>query len=202
MMKGTRKGNLITGRYMITLTCITIAGCFLPLVLSSYMLRVMNIALISYMCVLSVYVLLGMCGQNSFAQAGFWGVGAYITANCLLKLNLGPIVSMIIAIAGTALFAFILGFAFFRLKQLAIQMTTRSHTNFHTSRQLCLRGTTVICSVSLSRTSILALMPWFFNASSRRPAAMAAPPMRSEVFISKTLITRQLFASREDFPRF
>ena len=116
-MKGTRKGNLITGRYMITLTCITIAGCFLPLVLSSYMLRVMNIALISYMCVLSVYVLLGMCGQNSFAQAGFWGVGAYITANCLLKLNLGPIVSMIIAIAGTALFAFILGFAFFRLKQ-------------------------------------------------------------------------------------
>ena len=117
MMKGTRKGNLITGRYMITLTCITIAGCFLPLVLSSYMLRVMNIALISYMCVLSVYVLLGMCGQNSFAQAGFWGVGAYITANCLLKLNLGPIVSMIIAIAGTALFAFVLGFAFFRLKQ-------------------------------------------------------------------------------------
>lgn len=61
-----------------------------PAVSSSYMLRVFNMAMIAYLCVLSVYVLLGMCGQNSFAQAGFWG---------------------------TALFAFVLGFAFFRLRQ-------------------------------------------------------------------------------------
>jgi branched-chain amino acid transport system permease protein len=64
-----------------------------------------------------VYVLLGLCGQNSFAQAGLWGVGAYITANMILKLGFGSVTAFVIATIGTAAFAFILGFAFFRLKQ-------------------------------------------------------------------------------------
>lgn len=84
---------------------------------SDYMMRVLNIAMITYLCVLSVYVLLGMCGQNSFAQAGLWGVGAYVTANFVMKLGCGTITAFIAAVVGTSLFAFILGFAFFRLKQ-------------------------------------------------------------------------------------
>lgn len=97
---------------------ITAAGfCFIPSFVSSYMLRVMNIAMITYLCVLSVYILLGMCGQNSFAQAGLWGVGAYFTANLVLKLGFSSLTAMIVATLGTALFAFILGFAFFRLRQ-------------------------------------------------------------------------------------
>lgn len=47
----------------------------------------------------------------------FGGVGAYITANMVLKLGLGSAAAFIIATTGTAAFAFILGFAFFRLKQ-------------------------------------------------------------------------------------
>ncbi len=90
---------------------------FAPSVTGNYMLRVLNITLITYLCVLSVYVLLGMCGQNSFAQAGLWGVGAYTAANMMMKLNLPPIIAMLAAVIGTALFAFVLGFAFFRLRQ-------------------------------------------------------------------------------------
>ncbi|MFV0353445.1 MAG: branched-chain amino acid ABC transporter permease [Oscillospiraceae bacterium] len=94
------------------------AACLLmPGLTSSYMLRVLNIAMISYLCVLSVYVLLGLCGQNSFAQAGLWGVGAYITANVVMRLGLPPFVAFLASTLGTALFAFILGFAFFRLRQ-------------------------------------------------------------------------------------
>lgn len=92
--------------------CLTVPG-----LLSGYMLRVVNIALITYLCVLSVYVLLGMCGQNSFAQAGLWGVGAYITANLVMKLGLPPASALILSGLGTGLFAFLLGFAFFRLRQ-------------------------------------------------------------------------------------
>ena len=55
--------------------------------------RVFNIAWITCLCVLSNYVLLGMTGQNSFAQAGLWGVGAYITANVVMKLGYPPIVA-------------------------------------------------------------------------------------------------------------
>ena len=76
----------------------------------------------------------------------------------------------------------------FFLKRLAFQMTMRSHTNFHTSFQLRRRATTVICSVCLSRTSSLALMPLFFRASIKRLAATAAPPIRSDVLISRTLM--------------
>ncbi len=103
--------------YILTLFAIGLGGCILPAVVSSYMIRVFNIALVTYLCVLSVYVLLGLCGQNSFAQAGLWGVGAYITANMILKLGFGSVTAFVIATIGTAAFAFILGFAFFRLKQ-------------------------------------------------------------------------------------
>ena len=96
---------------------ILVLFAFTPMVTGNYMLRVLNIALITYLCVLSVYVLLGMCGQNSFAQAGLWGVGAYTAANVTMKLNMPPLVAMLAAVVGTALFAFVLGFAFFRLRQ-------------------------------------------------------------------------------------
>ena len=99
--------------------CIVIAlalCCFLPWCTDSYMLRVLNVTMITYLCVLSVYVLLGMCGQNSFAQAGLWGVGSYITANMTMRLGLDPTLSLLIAVGGTALIAFVLGFAFFRLR--------------------------------------------------------------------------------------
>lgn len=88
----------------------------IPGFISGYMLRVLNIALITYLCVLSNYVLLGMCGQNSFAQAGLWGVGAYITANMVMKLGYPSLFALLASAIGTGLFAFILGFAFFRLR--------------------------------------------------------------------------------------
>ena len=96
----------------VILVCLAV-----PALSSSYMLRVFNMAMIAYLCVLSVYVLLGMCGQNSFAQAGLWGVGAYLTANAVLKLGCSSLTAFTISVLGTALFAFILGFAFFRLRQ-------------------------------------------------------------------------------------
>ncbi len=90
---------------------------FLPQLVSSYILNVLIVGMCTYLCVMSVYVLLGMCGQNSFAQAGLWGVGGYITANLTIKLGMAQIPSMLLSILGTALICFVLGFAFFRLKQ-------------------------------------------------------------------------------------
>lgn len=84
---------------------------------SVYTVHVLSVAMISYLCVLSVYVLLGMCGQNSFAQAGLWGVGAYLAGNVLLRTSGGSITAFLVSVGGTALVAFLLGFAFFRLRQ-------------------------------------------------------------------------------------
>ncbi|WP_312459564.1 branched-chain amino acid ABC transporter permease [Proteiniclasticum sp.] len=89
---------------------------FLPGIMSSYMLRVMNIALILYLCALSVYVLLGLCGQNSFAQAGLWGIGAYTAGNVIMKFGGGSLTALLISIVFTAVVSFLLGLIFFRLK--------------------------------------------------------------------------------------
>lgn len=111
-MKTNNKTKILTPFVVLAL----VLCCFLPGCTDSYMLRVLNVTMITYLCVLSVYVLLGMCGQNSFAQAGLWGVGSYITANMTMKLGINPTLSLLIAVVGTALIAFLLGFAFFRLR--------------------------------------------------------------------------------------
>lgn len=94
---------------------IAVAAVVIPLVSSNYMLRVVNITMITYICVLSMFVIFGMAGQISFAQAGFWGVGAYITAILTVKLQVTPLLALFGSIIGTGLIASILGLALFRL---------------------------------------------------------------------------------------
>ena len=74
------------------------------------------------------------------------------------------------------------------LNWLAFQMTIRSHTNCQIFHKDLFSPTTVILEVCLSRTSILACMPLFRRASIKRLAAMAAPPVLSDVFIINTLM--------------
>lgn len=88
----------------------------IPFASSKYMLRVFNMTLITYICVLSMFVIFGMCGQISFSQAGFWGIGAYISAILTVKLHVSPLIAFFASAIGTAAIAFILGFALFRLK--------------------------------------------------------------------------------------
>jgi branched-chain amino acid transport system permease protein len=71
--------------------------------------------MITYMCVVSLFVIFGMAGQISFAQAGFWGVGAYISAILTVKLHITPLLALLASGLGTAAFAAILGLALFRL---------------------------------------------------------------------------------------
>ena len=86
-----------------------------PLVTSNYMLRVLNMMFITYVCVLSMFVIFGMCGQISFAQAGFWGLGAYITAILTTQFHVPPLLAMLGSAVGTAVFVAVVGMALFRL---------------------------------------------------------------------------------------
>lgn len=96
----------------------------LPNLSSRYMLRVMNQTLITYINVLSLYVVFGMGGQTSFAQCGLYGVGAYITANIATRLGLPPLLAVLCSMVGTALFAFTIGAALFRLKRFYFTFAT------------------------------------------------------------------------------
>ena len=80
------------------------------------------------------------------------------------------------------------------LNRFAFQMTMRSQMNCHTFHHDFFSCTTLIWSVCLSRTSILAFIPLFFRASIRRWAAMAAPPIRSDVLMISTLMCINVYA--------
>lgn len=103
---------------------IAILVCSIPFVSNAYVLRVVNQMMITYLCVLSLYVINGMCGQSSFATAGFWGVGAYITGILCTKFNCPPIISMLASIVGTALLAFVIGLPLFRLRRYYFTFST------------------------------------------------------------------------------
>lgn len=99
------------------LTAIVIAALaiIIPAVSSNYLLRVVNMTMITYLCVLSMFVVFGLAGQITFAQAGFWGLGAYITAILTVKLHVAPLVALFASAIGTAAIAGVLGLALFRL---------------------------------------------------------------------------------------
>lgn len=115
MITNKKKTNKIPALLVSVLLILAVMA--VPGLTSTYTTRIFSVAMINYLCVLSVYVLLGLCGQNSFAQAGFWGVGAYLAGNVLTKTLGGSAVAFLAAVLGTALLAFVLGFAFFRLRQ-------------------------------------------------------------------------------------
>src|SRR5208283_2685964 len=91
------------------------AAIFAPFAASNYLLRVINMTMITYICVVSLFVIFGMAGQISFAQAGFWGVGAYISAILTVDLHVSPLLAFFASALGAALLPAILGIALFRL---------------------------------------------------------------------------------------
>ncbi|HUK99424.1 MAG TPA: branched-chain amino acid ABC transporter permease [Nitrospirota bacterium] len=101
--------------WIVIIVIAVVAAIAVPFSASNYLLRVFNMTMITYMCVVSLFVIFGMAGQISFAQAGFWGVGAYITAILTVDLHTHPLLALIGSAVGTALLAIILGLALFRL---------------------------------------------------------------------------------------
>jgi branched-chain amino acid transport system permease protein len=58
----------------------------LPLAVhSQYILHLIDLGLISLIVVVGLNFITGYCGQINFAQAAFWGIGAYVTAILMLK---------------------------------------------------------------------------------------------------------------------
>ena len=107
-----------------------------------------------------------------------WMISAYRTSLSKTKLNKG--------------FAIDTEKRFFFEKWLLIKMIKRSHTNLRSPRYRCI----VFCSTPIISglfeifffTSSFTFTPLFLRADIRRLQAIAAPPVFSDVLISKTFI--------------
>jgi branched-chain amino acid transport system permease protein len=97
----------------------------LPLLIKShYYINLMVFIGVYTILTLGLTLLLGYAGQVSLGQAGFYGIGAYVSGILTVKLGLNPWMALPVAIGVTSVFAFFIGYSTLHLKGLYLAMAT------------------------------------------------------------------------------
>lgn len=100
-------------------------ACALPfLFTSSYMHQILNMMLINGIITIGLYVIFGLTGIFSVAQAAFWGIGAYTAALLATRLGVPWYVCFLAAPIVAGLFGILLGAPTLRLKTHYLTMVT------------------------------------------------------------------------------
>jgi branched-chain amino acid transport system permease protein len=94
------------------------------LVHEGYLLNVMVFVGIHTILALALNLLLGYAGQISLGQAGFFGLGAYISGILTTAHAVNPWLAMLIAAAVVTLTAFLVGYPILKLKGHYLAMAT------------------------------------------------------------------------------
>ena len=98
---------------------------FLPVVMpEGYFLNVMVFVGIHSILALALNLLLGYAGQISLGQAGFFGLGAYLSGILTTTYGINPWLGIIIAAAIVGCIAFFIGFPVLKLKGHYLAMAT------------------------------------------------------------------------------
>jgi ABC-type branched-subunit amino acid transport system ATPase component/ABC-type branched-subunit amino acid transport system permease subunit len=96
----------------------------LPLAVhGQYVLQLVNLGLISLIVVVGLNFITGYCGQINFAQAAFWGIGAYVTAALTMR-GLSFWLALPAAGLATGLGSLLLGIPTLRLRAYYLAMAT------------------------------------------------------------------------------
>ena len=93
----------------LPLIVLVAAVVFLPLVVPSYYLTLMNFIGLAAIIVLGLVLLTGIGGMTSFGQAAFAGIAAYTTAWFTTQAGLSPWLTLPLALVVTALAATLIG---------------------------------------------------------------------------------------------
>jgi len=97
----------------------------LPLVVSNrYYLHVVNLVGIYALVVIGLNLLSGYTGQVSMGQAGFFGVGAYVSALLMMRLNVPFVIAVTAAALVSALCGIVIGIPAMRLSGPYLVMAT------------------------------------------------------------------------------
>lgn len=84
----------------------------------------MTFIAINTMVTVGLCLLMGYTGQVSLGQTAFYGIGAYVSAVLSTTHGVNPWLAMLIAAAGSGLFAYVIGFPIFRLRGNYLAMAT------------------------------------------------------------------------------
>jgi branched-chain amino acid transport system permease protein len=101
---------------LLTIAAVFLLALLLPLLISGYGIRILNLAFISAIVVIGLNFAFGYAGLITLAQAGFVGCGAYTTAILTTAVGLSPWLSIPLATASSGLLAVAIGLPLLRLK--------------------------------------------------------------------------------------
>ncbi|MBC7343149.1 MAG: branched-chain amino acid ABC transporter permease [Clostridia bacterium] len=110
-------------KYLVIAAVALIAGIF-PWLLGDYYRSVLDFALINCIVALGLNYIYGYTGYISFAQAGFFGIGAYTAALLSVDLHVPFLPALIAAGIVAAIFGLILGIPALKLKGHYLAMAT------------------------------------------------------------------------------
>ncbi|WP_421998545.1 branched-chain amino acid ABC transporter permease [Reyranella sp.] len=108
----------MTGQRTVLLAAVAafLLALLLPVFVSGYGIRILNLALISAIAVIGLNFAFGYAGLITLAQAGFVGCGAYVTAILSTKVGLTPFLSIPIAVVAAGAIGVVIGLPMLRLK--------------------------------------------------------------------------------------
>jgi branched-chain amino acid transport system permease protein len=101
----------------VALLLLVLSVSFVPLLTgSSYLMTIGIFSGINALVAIGLCILMGYAGQISLGQAGFYGIGAYVSSILSLKLGLPVVISMAAAVIVAALAAVVLAVPALKLK--------------------------------------------------------------------------------------
>lgn len=115
------KSNLVA---VIALLVVFVALCFIPVVYTTYIIYVATLAILYAMLTASYDLLFGYTGQLSFAQAAFFGLGAYCTGILTVNLGINFWLSLPLTVIFSVIMAVIIGSPALRLRGAYFAVTT------------------------------------------------------------------------------
>ena len=120
MMGSTHERPLLTAALVMVATVLAIV----PLLFPSFLVYQLSIALTYAIAILGLNLQMGFNGQISVAQGVFFAVGAYATAIFATRFGLGPLATLPIAVAMSALIGFLVGIPALRMQGLPLAFVT------------------------------------------------------------------------------
>ncbi len=109
------KKEKIRVSYIILLAFCALFVILTPILFDSYQITIVNTALMYFVGALGISVMMGMCGQMSFATISFMGIGAYCATQLTKTLGVPTLAALVFSVIFTALMSLWIGALLFRL---------------------------------------------------------------------------------------
>lgn len=163
-----KKKKFSTKAIALTVVCLLFVF-IVPQICNAYQMTIANTALMYFVGALGITVMMGMCGQMSFASISFIGIGAYCATQLSKTLGMPTLLALLLTVIFTALMSLWIGALLLRLSGGYFTFATIGLVNIAASLFLNLKsltgganGIVGIPDLNLFGIELDSLYKWFY----------------------------------------